>query len=126
MRAMMAVSAETLNSDYPIASLHKQSIDELEIDQRKIEIRNLKHDLDARARLAQDIPRLIAVWLVVLLLILVAQGNPKSGFYLHHSTINVLLGSTTAGVLGLYAIVAKHFFYKRDGERFDSRAPPNL
>lgn len=64
---------------------------------------------------------IIAIWLLYVAIIVILQGfNINFRFYNHHiyfklanSVMNMLLGTTTASVFGLYKVVINYFFNQK-------------
>lgn len=83
----------------------------------QLENQNKEQDMVFRRDLTQRISEISFWWLLFLAVILIMQGykHPLSAtfyFKLADSTVNLLLGTTTATILGLFFIVIRYFFSK--------------
>lgn len=82
----------------------------------------IKNDSDEQDRIerktyAYTITTIVSVWLVFVALVFVASGNGN----LHYSekVIITLLSTTTANVIGLFAIVANYLFKNKADKKVD-------
>lgn len=73
-----------------------------------------KENRDGRARYAPRLFWLTVIWLLVVLILVVFAAFRitlwGSEFSLSDAVLVTLIGSTTATVIGLFAIVARHYF----------------
>lgn len=92
---------------------HEEEKEFLENERLQAEIDDLVQDRDQRRTYANRLFWLIAVWLVVIGLIVLLHGFSHVPFTLSGAVLTTLIGSTTASVLGLFAIVANYLFPKR-------------
>jgi hypothetical protein len=74
---------------------------------------DLVQDRNQRKKYATRLFRLIVGWLIVSVAIVLLHGFPSIPFKLSGTVLVTLIGSTTASVLGLFAIVANYLFPKR-------------
>jgi hypothetical protein len=76
-----------------------------------------RQDMTERRKYAEHIFELVCRWLFAMLMIVVLQGlGRKDGWFsLADSTVSVLIGMTTASVLGLFVVVATYLFPKSNG-----------
>ena len=103
----------------------KQEIDEAkgraELEKLRLENQGLRDDNAARKKYADRIFVFIAIWLFLVLLIVIVQGfsgqegsassfEDRSLFDLDSKVILMLLGTTTANVVGLFIVVARYLF----------------
>jgi hypothetical protein len=74
------------------------------------ELKDREQDRSERFKYGQRIFRLLVGWLVVLGLVVVAEGIHFFGFHLSDPVIIALVGSTTASVISIFLIVANYLF----------------
>lgn len=73
----------------------------------------LRQDIEERKKYAHRAFCLVIVWLVVIGIILALQGFHILGFYLTSGVIQVLIGSTTGSIVGIFLIVTRYLFPRR-------------
>lgn len=76
----------------------------------KSELKDKVQDRTERLKYATASFRLVRGWLIVVGLVVFAQGFHSRGFDLSGPVMIALLGSTTASVLGIFYIVANYLF----------------
>ena len=123
-------SKEKLENASIVASGRK---DIAEAVRKELENEDYKTEIDSRRKYAKGLFRLVSWWIFAILVILLLQGFMGRGgmpldvkyadiahtssewkgvlhFELSENVLLALIGGTTAGVLGLFHIVAVHFF----------------
>lgn len=60
------------------------------------------------------------LWIIAVLVVVFMQGYSAHGFALSDSVLMLLLGTTTANVIGLFIIVANYLFPKNARDLLDS------
>lgn len=83
-----------------------------DLERKRLQNQSLRDDIKARKKYADSIFQLVCCWLVVVLLLLCANGL-KCGFSLSDGVLIAVISGTTANVLGLFLVVANYFFPKR-------------
>ena len=80
--------------------------------EQKERIASLKQDREKRKKYAYWIVRLVVCWLAVVGLLLIAQRilGPLNWFELSDQVLITALGATTASVISIMVVVAKHLF----------------
>ena len=106
-------AGEPTEPDQQAASLYDDEKKSLENARLRAEIADLVQDRDQRKTYGNRLFRLVVVWLSVNGLILLMHGFSFIPFELSVAVLTTLIGSTTASVLGLFAIVANYLFPKR-------------
>ncbi len=87
---------------------------------REQELARGKQELEQRERYAGRVYRMIVAWLVSILAITLLQGFrglhgfTRGRFHLSDSVVLGLIGGTTVTVLGLFVIVVRNLFPRRD------------
>lgn len=76
-------------------------------------LKDMENDRDKRNRYAEYLYWTVCAYLGLMFLILLLAGFKAWGFRLDTSVLVTLLGTTTANVIGLYAIVTSYFFHRR-------------
>jgi hypothetical protein len=98
----------------------------IELKNRRLELRNQQLDQDRkeRERYADRIYNIVIAWLATVGSILVLQGFGRLGnlppFELAPTVMITAIGSTTASIIGIFIIVARHLFPPKD--RFKERS----
>lgn len=93
--------------------------EDLEEKKEKEYVRGLKQDIDERKKYANRIFVLVAIWLAVVVVVLVADGirlpwmAGYAGFDLPEAVLMALITTTTGGVVGILLIVARYLFPQR-------------
>ena len=82
-------------------------------DRLQEEIRDLRQDRKLRQEYARKLFWLVVAWLTVLWLVVLADGFRFTRFNVDADVLRLLVASTTASVLGLFAIVANYLFPRR-------------
>lgn len=77
------------------------------------EIEDLRQDRELRQEYSSKLFTLVVVWLGLLWLAVFAHGLPVTRFRLDPDVLRLLVASTTASVIGLFAIVANYLFPRR-------------
>lgn len=85
----------------------------LENNRLREELHDLKQDRDQRKTYGSRLYWLVVCWLSIIGLIVLLHGFAWVQFTLSVAVLTTLIGSTTASVLGLFAIVANYLFPKR-------------
>jgi hypothetical protein len=106
-------AGEPTEPDRQAASLYDEEKKSLENARLQAEIDDLVQDRDQRKTYGNRLFWLVVVWLIVIGLILTMHGFSYVPFKLSVAVLTTLIGSTTASVLGLFAIVANYLFPKR-------------
>ena len=70
-------------------------------------------DRDQRKEFADRIFNLIKWYLAGVFLLLFVNGSPLN-FHLDNEIFLILLGTTTANIIGIFAFVARYLFHKKD------------
>lgn len=87
---------------------------DLERKKAEVQLEGELQDINERRKYAHRIFCLIVAWLLVVALILFLQGFKfavyRHSFQLSNSVLLTLIGSTTASVLAIFAIVTKYLF----------------
>ena len=83
------------------------------VDHERAKVDDLIQDRDQRKTYGRRLYWLIVAWLIVIGLIVLLHGFICIPFELSVTIMATLIGSTTASVLGLFAIVANYLFPKR-------------
>jgi len=111
-------------------SFHKEAQDydreaqKVELEHQREVIKSRKQDRRERKKYARHVFALVCVWLFAVLGLIFLQGvggnvvfgwPPHIGpFSLSNSVLATLVGSTTASVVAIFAIVARYLFPRRD------------
>ena len=82
-------------------------------ERRQEEIASLVQDREQRKEYAGHVFLLVVLWLAAVGMIVLMHGAKNCAFALSTTVLTTLIGSTTASVLGLFAIVANYLFPKR-------------
>lgn len=106
-------AGEPAEPDRLAVGSHEAEKEFIENERLQAEIDDLVQDREQRKTYADRLFRLVAVWLVVNGLIVFLHGFGHVPFTLSGAVLTTLIGSTTASVLGLFAIVANYLFPKR-------------
>jgi hypothetical protein len=83
---------------------------DLEIQAKAALIRGAEQDIDERKKYAHRAFCLVVAWLVVIGIILLLQGFHADGFELSGGVLEILIGSTTGSIVGIFLIVTRYLF----------------
>jgi hypothetical protein len=99
-------------------SATKLEEEELDKQKQKAILAGLVQDIAERKKYAGRIFCLISLWLVGIFLLLILQGFGSNNhwFALSESIVISAIGGTTINVIGIFIVVAKYLFPKRDNE----------
>lgn len=107
------------SSDDPVVS-EKKAYDEIEKRKREAEARHLEiqnesdtQDRDQRKDFAERVYYFACVYMVFVFLILFLSGSTGAHFKLNDSVLVTLLRTTTANVIGVFAIVVTYLFSRK-------------
>ena len=107
------------SSDDPVVS-EKKAYDEIEKRKREAEARHLEiqnesdtQDRDQRKDFAERVYYFACVYMVFVFLILFLSGSTGVNFKLNDSVLITLLRTTTANVIGVFAIVVTYLFSRK-------------
>ncbi len=92
-------------------SKYREEREKTEISKLKEEIANIKQDRLQRKWLAERIFDFSSLYMFAVFFIIFMVASPNQ-FKLSDDVLNMLLGTTTANVLGILVIVATYFFAK--------------
>lgn len=98
LKSLKKLPATTIQSE---SDMQKRTAEE--------ELEGKKQDRKQRKKFANWIFWVVVLYLIIVLFILCSCGY--GCFYISDSVLITLLGTTTANVLGLFAIVAKYLFH---------------
>lgn len=84
----------------------------VELEQKREDLVGTKQDREQRKEYAQRIFQLLCYYLVIVAFFIFLSGTESTKFYLSDSVVITLLGTTTANVIALFAIVPKYLFHK--------------
>lgn len=90
---------------------YQEQKEKTELERLKEEVMSLKQDRLQRKWLAERIFGFVAFYMLGVFFIILLVGCPNR-FYLSDDVLNILLGTTTANVIGVLVIVAMYFFKK--------------
>jgi hypothetical protein len=110
---LSVVTAPLLIEDQADERLAEEELDWFDKEKKRIRLKGLSHDLDARKTWGERVFWLLVAWLIVVLIGFVFQGFGLGGFHVSDSVLIALISTTTANVLGLGYIVANYLFPKR-------------
>jgi hypothetical protein len=79
--------------------------------------KGLEQDIEERKKYAFRIFVLCCCWITVVLLLIVQQGRSTSGFHVSDNIILAAIGSTTANIISVFVIVAKHLFPEKSAHK---------
>lgn len=107
------------SSNDPVVS-EKAAYDEIERRKREAEARHLEiqnesdtQDRDQRKDFAERVYYFACVYMVFVFLILFLSGSTGAHFKLNDSVLITLLRTTTANVIGVFAIVVTYLFSRK-------------
>ena len=106
-------AGEPTEPDRQTLSLYDEETETLAKARLRAEIDDLDQDRDQRRTYGSRLYWLIVGWLSVIGVIVLLHGFICVPFKLSVTVLTTLIGSTTASVLGLFAIVANYLFPKR-------------
>jgi hypothetical protein len=84
---------------------------ETKSDRLEIENAGLKQNISERKKYAHRAFCMVVVWLATIGAILIVQGFHFRGFDLTSGVLQILIGSTTSGVVGIFLIVTRYLFH---------------
>jgi hypothetical protein len=105
-----AIAAPQDSSHSPDKSTQLETVSS-EIDRLEIENDGLKQNISERKKYAHRAFCLVISWLVTIGIILILQGFHLKGFDLTSGVLQILIGSTTTGVVGIFLIVTRYLFH---------------
>lgn len=79
---------------------------------KELEVKSKEQDISMRKEYAGLISRFVCYYMAFVLIILFLSGTPSS-FKMSDSVLITLLGTTTATVISLFAIVVNYLFPKK-------------
>jgi hypothetical protein len=91
----------------------KKELEGYEKDKRGLENEDFKQNIKVRKDLANKLFWMVALWLIAIMMIVILQGFGGTLTYvfnLETAVLITLITSSTATVLGMFAIVARYFF----------------
>jgi hypothetical protein len=99
-------------------SATKLEEEDLDKQKQKAQIAGLLQDIAERKKYAGRIFYLISLWLIGIFLILILQGFGSNShwFALSEAVVIAAIGGTTINVIGIFIVVAKYLFPKRDSD----------
>lgn len=112
-RRLDSVRAAEPTPDQQTVALWDEEARRLENERMGAEIADLEQDRTQRKAYSNRLFWLIVCWLAVAALIVLLQGFECAPFNLSVTVLATWIGSTTATVLGLFAIVANYLFPRR-------------
>ena len=104
---------EPEGTDQRTEDLYDEEAKSLENERLRAEVDDLIQDREQRKMYGNRLFWLVVVWLIVIGLVILLHGFTCVPFKLSVAVLTTLIGSTTASVLGLFAIVANYLFPKR-------------
>lgn len=102
------------NSQFGIGFINgkEKSIDFYDRKMKALEIKNREQDISMRKEYANIVVKFVCYYMFCVFLILFLAGSPSS-FTMSDSVLITLLGTTTATVISLFAIVVNYLFPKK-------------
>jgi hypothetical protein len=99
-------------------SATKLEEEDLDKQKQKAILAGLRQDIAERKKYAGRIFWLISIWLIGIFMILMLQGLGSNGhwFALSEAIVVAAIGGTTINVIGIFLVVAKYLFPKRDSD----------
>lgn len=101
-----SVSVE--KDDFFIEKIRQEQI---KTSMQKEELAGKKEDRKLRAKWAERIYGFVSLYMLAIFFILFLCGLPLN-FSLSDNVLIVLLGTTTANVIGIFMVVATYYFYR--------------
>lgn len=97
----------SLGNDFPKESMEK-------LDKQDVEIKNEgdKQDIDMRREYADKTYLFVCIYMCFVFFLIFLACSPST-FKMSDNVLMVLLGTTTANVIGLFAIVMNYLFPKK-------------
>lgn len=89
----------------------KISSQKVELAIKREELASRREDRLLRKKLAERIYGFVSIYMYAILCILMLNGLPLN-FSLSDNVLIVLLGTTTANVIGIFMVVATYYFYR--------------
>ena len=108
---VQAIEPETIDPE--ARERYAAETEDLQNQQLREQIKDLQQDRGQRKRYSDRLFWLVVVWLAVIGAIVLLHGFHAIPFQLSTTVLATLIGSTTASVLGLFAIVANYLFPRR-------------
>lgn len=104
---------DKLDLDFGVA-LQKEEVNQVKLDNglKRQEIHDRREDRLLRRELGEKIYTFVSMYMFVVFLLLLLNGMPNS-FYLSDAVLITILGTTTANVIGILAIVAAYYFHRK-------------
>ena len=99
--------------DPQATALHEANTKALELTKVQEQLDSLRQDRKQRKKYSNRLFRLIVWWLSAIGVIVVLHGCLIVPFELNTTVLTTLIGSTTASVLGLFAIVANYLLFPK-------------
>lgn len=89
-----------------------KSIDFYDRKMKALEIKSKEQDISMRKEYADIVVKFVVYYMAFVFIILFLSGTPSS-FKMSYSVLMTLLGTTTATVISLFAIVVNYLFPKK-------------
>lgn len=102
--------SSTTARDFPEENV-TTTIEALELEFKRERLEGERQNREQRKRYAKWLFSFICAYMIIALIILVLVG--KECLTIHDSVLIAMLTTTTANVIGLFAIVARYLFYRR-------------
>jgi hypothetical protein len=96
------------------ANLEKSDV---ELDQKRAELDSFRQDTGERKKYAKNIFILTCIWVSGIYILMLFEGFGGLwhwAFKLSEPIMLAAIGSTTANIVGVFLIVARYFFQKKD------------
>ena len=108
--------------DVPDSETEKEQQD-LENQERQARLRGLIQDIGERKRYAKRIFYLVSLWLAGVFILLIFQCflSPWHVFALSDNVLMAAIGGTTINVIGIFVVVARYLFPRRDANERSKR-----
>jgi hypothetical protein len=88
----------------------EEELTDLRQKMQEAQLASFIQNTQERKRYAERIHRLAVGWVIALFVVIFLQGSKLWGFQLPDSVLWTLVGSTTAGVLGMLGVVVAYLF----------------
>ena len=108
-----SIQADSIAPDALATTAYEEERGYLDNELRQAEIDDLVQDRDQRKQYAKNLFLLMVWWLIIVGGIVISNGAKGVPFKLSDFVLNTLIGTSTASILGLFAIVAKYLFHRR-------------
>ncbi len=99
-----------INADLRPVDANIEKYSDLERDFFSLRNEGIRQEIEERKKYARRIFVLCCFWVTAVLLLIVQQGRSQSGFHVSDSVLLAAIGSTTANIISVFVIVAKHLF----------------